>query len=102
MSTDSVLNARDFALISLLTQHELQLLSDKTQLFQHATSIGRSGPESGRPVVDYAIASHAAAPWVPGVIMGNAWLMLSNHCSLMLSLALPASPTTRVSALPTL
>ena len=102
MSTDSVLNAHGHALLSLLTQHKLQLLSGTTQLSHHATSIGRSCPESATSVVDYAIASHTAAPWVLDVTVGDAWPMLSDHCPLMLSLALPGPPATPVPALPTL
>ena len=102
MSTDPVLNARGHAFLSLLMQHKLQLLSGTTQLSHCATSIGRSRPESATSVVDYAIASHAATPWVLDVTVGDAWPMLSDHCPLMLSLALPGPPATPVSALPTL
>ena len=85
MSTDSVLNARGHALLSLLMQHKLQLLSGTTQLSHCATSIGRYYPESATSVVDYAIASRAATPWVTDVTVGDAWPMLSDHCPLMLA-----------------
>ena len=88
--------------VYLLTQYKLQLLSGTTQLSHHATSIGSSGPELAISVVDYAIASLAATPWVTGVTVGDYWSTLSDHCLLMLSLALPALPATLVSALPTL
>ena len=52
--------------------------------------------------MDYAIASHTAAPWVTGVAVGNALQMLSDHCPQTLSLALPAPLATQISALPTL
>ena len=83
-------------------QHKLQLFSSTTQLSHRATSIGRSHPESATLVVDYAIASCAAFPWVTDVTVGDAWPILSNHCPLMLSLALPGCLATPVSALPTL
>ena len=72
MSTDTVLNARGRALLSLLTQHELQLLSGTTQLSRCATSISGSSPEAATSVVDYIIASRAAAPWVTSVMVGDA------------------------------
>ena len=102
MSKDPVLNARGCAFLSLLMQYKLQLLSGTTQLFHCATSIGRSRPESATSVLDYAIASCAATPWVLDVTVGDAWPMLSDHCPLMLSLALPGPPATPVSALSTL
>ena len=72
MSTDTVFNARGHALLSLLTQHELQLLSGTTQLSRCATSISGSSPEAATSVVDYIIASRAAAPWVTSVMVGDA------------------------------
>ena len=59
------------------------------QMSHQATSLGGAGPDPPQSVVDYAIASRAAAPWVTGVTVGDAWLTLSDHCPLMLSLALP-------------
>ena len=53
-------------------------------------------------MVDYAIASYVAAPWVTGVIVGDAWPTLSDHCPLLLCLALPALPAPPVSLAPTL
>ena len=82
-------------------QHKLQLLGGTTQLSECATSIGRTRPKSATSVVDYAIAS-LTAPWVLDVTVGDAWPMLSDHCPLMLSLALPGPPATPVSALLTL
>ena len=102
MSTDPVLNACGCAFLSLLMQHKLQLLSGTTQLSHCATSIGRSHPESATSVVDYAIASRAATPWVLDVTVGDACPLLSDHCPLILSLALPVPLATPVSALPTL
>ena len=57
VSTDPVLNTRGRALLSLLQQHALLLLSGTTPLSCQATSIGGSGPEPAKSVVDYAIAS---------------------------------------------
>ena len=57
VSTDPVLNTRGHALLSLLQQHALLLLSGTMPLSCQATSIGRSGPEPAKSVVDYAIAS---------------------------------------------
>ena len=102
MSTDSVLNGRGHTLLSLLMQHKLELLSSTTQLSHRATSIGRYCPESATSVVDYAIASCAAAPWVTDITVGAAWPMLSDHCPLMLCLAPRGPPAIPVSALPTL
>ena len=67
-----------------------------------ATSLGGASPDPPQSVVDYAIASCAAAPWVTGVTVGDAWPMLSDHCPLMLSLALPPPPASSGSSLPTL
>ena len=53
-------------------------------------------------VVDYAITFCAAAPWVAGVIVGDAWPTLSDYCPLLLCLALPALPTPLVFSAPTL
>ena len=102
ISTDLVFDACSCALLSLLMQHKLQPLSGTTQLSHHAFSIGRSGPEFATSVVGYAIASRDATPWVTGVTIGDAWPMLSNHCPLILSLALPAPSATHISAVPTL
>ena len=102
MSTDAVLNPQSHALLFLLMQHELQLLSSTTLLSHHTTSIGKSGPEPTIQVVDYAIASCAAASWVTGVIVGNAWPILSDHNPLTMCLALPTPPTPLVSLVPTL
>ena len=41
-------------------------------------------------------------PGLLDVTVGDAWPMLSDHCPLMLSLALPGPLATPVSALPTL
>ena len=89
VSTVTVLNAHGHALISLLMQQKLLLLSSTMQLSCQATSLGGSGPESSQSVVDYAIASLIAAPWVTSDAVGNAMPMLSNHCLLILSLAIP-------------
>ena len=102
VSTDTVLNTRGCALLSLLIQQELLLLSDTTQLSCQATSFGGSGPKSALSVMHYTIASHATAAWVIGVTVGNALLMLNYHCMLMLSLGPPAPQATSISALPTL
>ena len=102
MSTDKVLNTRGHALLSLLTQQKLLLLSGTMQLSHQATSLGGAGPGPPQSVVDYAIASCTAAPWVTRVIVGDAWPMLSDHCPLMLSLALPALPASSGSSLATL
>ena len=72
-----------------------------TQMSHQATSLGGAGPDPPQSVVDYAIASRAAAPWVTGVTVGDAWLTLSDHCPLMLSLALPPPPASSGSSLPT-
>ena len=102
MSTDTGLNAQGCSLLSLLMQYKLQLLSSTNQLSCHITSMGGSGPESTTPLVDYAITSYAAAPWVIGMMVGDAWLPLSDHCPLSLCLALPAPLTPPVSLVPTL
>ena len=72
MSTDTVFNAHGCALLSLLTQYELQLLSGTAQLSCCATCIGGSSPEAAMSVIDYIIASRAATPWVTGVMVGDA------------------------------
>ena len=72
------------------------------QMSHQATSLGGAGPDPPQSVVDYAIASHVAAPWVMGLTVGDAWPMLSDHCPLMLSLALPAPPASSGFSLPTL
>ena len=102
MCTDTILNAHSHALLSLLMQQELLLLSITMQLSCKPTSLSASGCESAQLVVDYAIDSHAAPPWVTGITMGDVLLMLSDHCLLTLSLVLPAPPATLVSALSTL
>ena len=89
MSTDKVLNTCDRALLSLLTQQKL-LISGMMQMSHQATSLGEAGPDPPQSVVDYAIASRAAAPWIMGVTVGNAWPTLSDHHPLILSLALLA------------
>ena len=61
-----------------------------------------SNLESTQIVVDYAIAFSTAAPWVMGVILGDALPKLSYHCPLLLSLALLSAWDPAVSVLPTL
>ena len=73
-----------------------------TQLSHQATSLGGAGPGPPQLVVDYAIASRTAAPWVTRITVGDAWPMLSDHCPLMLSLALPAPLAFSGSSLATL
>ena len=72
------------------------------QLSHQAISLGVPGLKSAQSIVDYAIASHTAAPWVMGVTVGDALLALIEHCSLMLTLTLAAPLAPSVSALPTL
>ena len=102
MSTDKVLNIRGCALLSLLIQQKLLLLSGMMQLSHQATSLGEASPKPPHSVVDYAIASDSAAPWVMGVTVGDAWTMLIDHCPLMLNVALPAPPASSGSSLATL
>ena len=102
MSTDKVLNTGGRALLSLLTQQKLLLLSGTTQLSYQATSLGGAGPSPAQSVVDCAITSRAAAPWVTRLSVGDACPMLSDHCPLMLSLALPTPPASSGSSLATL
>ena len=78
------------------------LFSVMILLSSYATSLGRLGPGSAWSVVEYAIASHAAAPWVTGVTVGNALPTMSGHYPLMLSLAHPALLSMSVSTLPSL
>ena len=45
-----------------------------------------------RSVVDYALASRAAAPWLDGLVAEDPTPQLSDHCPLMLTLSLPGPP----------
>ena len=85
-----MLNTRGHALLSLLAQQQLLMLSGTMQLSHSATSLSEAGPDSAQSVVDYAITSCPAAPWVTDVTVGDALSSLSDHCPLTLSLALPA------------
>ena len=102
VSMDPVLNAHCFALLSLLVQQGLLLLSGITQLFHQATYLIGPNPKSAQLLVNYAIASYTAASWFTGVTVGNALLMVSDHCTLMLSLAFPPPLASAVSDLLTL
>ena len=93
-----MLNTRGHALLSLLGQQQLLMLSGTTQLSHSATSLSGAGPDSAQSVVDYAIASRPAAPWVTDVTVGDALSSLSDHCTLTLSLALPACPALSIVA----
>ena len=84
-----MLNACGHALLSLLAQQQLLMLSGTMQLSHSATSLSGASPDSAQSV-DYAIACHPAAPWVMDVTVGDALSLLSDHCLLTLSLALPA------------
>ena len=97
-----MLNTCGRALLSLLIQQKLLLLSSMMQLSHQATSLGGAGSGPPQLVVDYAIASHAAAPWVTGVTVGDAWPMLSDHRLFMLSMALSIPPASSGPSLATL
>ena len=97
-----MLNARGRALFSLLAQQQLLMLSGTMQLSHSATSLSGASPDSAQSVVDYAVASHPAAPWVMDVTVGKALSSLSDNCQLTLSLALLAPPALSVAAQPTL
>ena len=87
-----MLNTRGRALLSLLAQQQLLMLSGTTQLSHSATSLSGAGPDSAQSVVDYAIASRPAVPWVTYVTVGDGFSSLSVQCRLSLSLAVPGRP----------
>ena len=93
-----MLNTRGRALLSLLAQQQLLMLSGTMQLSHSATSLSVAGPDSAQSVVDYAIASRPAVPWVTDVTVGDALSSLSDHCPLTLSLALPGRPALAIVA----
>ena len=93
-----MLNTRGRALLSLLVQQQLLMLSGTMQLSHSATSLSGASPDSAQSVVDYAIASRPAAPWVTDVTVGVVLTSLSDHCPLTLSLALPAHPALSIAA----
>ena len=93
-----MLNTRGRALLSLLAQQQLLMLSGTTQLSHSATSLSGAGPDFAQSVVDYAIASRPAVPWVTDVTVGDALSSLSDHCPLTLSLALPARMALSIAA----
>ena len=93
-----MLNGRGCAFLSLLAEQQLLMLSGMLQLSHSATSLSGASPDSAQSVVDYAIASYPAAPWVMDVTVGDALSLLSDHCPLTLSLALPTHPALSVMA----
>ena len=93
VSTDTLVTSRGRALLELLTQQELLLLSGTTQESSAATSLGSLPEDKARSVVDYVVASRAAAPWVTRVAVGDPVATMSDHCPLVLTLELPVPPT---------
>ena len=79
VSTNTVVSSRGRALVELLTQQELLLLSGTTHESAAATSLGSLPVGEARSVVDYAVASRAAAPWVTRVVVGDPVPTLSDH-----------------------
>ena len=62
VSMDPVLNMHGHALLSLMMQQGLLMLSGMIQLSHQATSLAGSTPECTQLAVDYAIAFHTSAP----------------------------------------